>query len=194
MAESDFQTELLRGFGLHRVHAVKIPDAPFGKGSTGSRFNLPRPYDMYAVADGKFHAIELKQKTGNSMAMSAVEEHQIRNLLGVVASGGSGWLSVNFKFRSTDTWQKSRIKRGLSAPLAVDIAYAAPIQKVEHARVVECYHGLSLEWWEQNGVKLPLREHDKKRYYDPGRLLYDGLSLEWWERYKTEDAGEHGKP
>lgn len=198
MAESDFCSDLQRGLDLHPCHYYKIPDMPAGRGFQGLRFNITRPYDLYAIADGKFHAMELKQPSGASFALSRLPEHEEMGLLEAVASGGSGWLVVNFHCRPSPTWRKKQATYNRFYPEALDLAFAAPIAKVVWARLHDCYSGLGVAWFEDNAIPLTLRNIYGRRCWDPSLVL--GLpriidaprlrSGDLW-RLKASELAEH---
>jgi hypothetical protein len=57
----------------------------------------------------------------------------------------------------------------------VDMAFAARIEDVVYARMVECFHGLPLEWWEMMAVPLPAgRTSTGKVCHDMSQLLEHG--------------------
>ncbi len=167
MAEKDFQTELSRGLADAGWWAYKIPDSPASKfgGVRGSRFTPPKPFDCIAVHDGAPHALELKQvRSGLRFTLKGLQDHQEDALLAVEASGGIGWLVVNFRVRLSKTQQR---KRGVEK---LDLAYAARIHQVVSARVDEARTGLPLDWWQQHAVELPRQRSGGVLSWDPTPL------------------------
>lgn len=164
MAEKDFQAELSRGLRVTGWWAYKIPDVPHMLAKQ-ARFNPAKPFDGFALARGKFHALELKQvRSGLSFSLAELRDHQEEALLAVEAQGGVGWLVVNFRVRLSATQQR---KRGVEK---LDLAFAARIHQVVSARIEEARTGLPLDWWEQNAVELPRQGSGTALSWDPTPL------------------------
>ena len=167
MAEKDFQAELSRGIDAAGWHTFKIPDAPSSRfrGVHGSRFTPAKPYDCFAVNAGVHHALELKQvRSGLSLPLSQLADHQEEALLAVEACGGAGWVVCNFRVRLSKTQQR---KRGIEK---LDLAFAARISQVVSARVEEARSGLPLDWWERHAVELPRQGFGTALSWDPTPL------------------------
>jgi penicillin-binding protein-related factor A (putative recombinase) len=167
VAEKDFQSELNRGLRSANWWVYKIPDSPASKfgGVAGSRFTAAKPFDCVALADGQFHALELKQvSAGLSFPLKGLQDHQEDALLAVEARGGAGWLVVNFRVRLSETQKR---KRGVEK---LDLAYAARIHQVVSARVDEARTGLPLDWWQQHAVELPRQRSGGVLSWDPTPL------------------------
>lgn len=161
MAERDFQSELSRGLSRAGWWAYKIPDVPHALAKQ-ARFNPSKPFDCLALAGGRFHALELKQvRTGLSLSLAELRDHQEEALLAVESCGGVGWVVCNFRVRLSAAQQR---KRGAAT---LDRAYAARIHQVVHARIEEARTGLPLEWWEENAVDLPRLRHAGVLSWDP---------------------------
>ena len=97
MRESYFQGEWIKSWRHHypKCHIVKIPDMPK---TAGSRFLPPKPYDFYAVLNGKTYAMELKLKTRlGGFSFSDVTEWQVNNLLEARASGALAYVVINYR-------------------------------------------------------------------------------------------------
>lgn len=164
MAEKDFQSELNRGLRAAGWWAYKIPDVPHALAKQ-ARFNPSKPFDCFALACGRFHALELKQvRKGLSLPLSELRDHQEDALLAVEAQGGAGWLVVNFRVRLSKTQQR---KRGIKV---LDQAFAARIAQVVSARIADARTGLPLDWWERNAVELPRQGEGVALSWDPTPL------------------------
>ena len=164
MAEKDFQSELNRGLRATGWWSHKIADSPTSRfsGVQGSRFTHQKPFDCLALVNGVCHALELKQvRTGLSLSLTELRDHQEEALLAVDAAGGRGWLVTNFRVRLSATQAR---RRGVET---IDRAFAARISQVVHARVEEARTGLPLDWWEANAVELPRQRHAGVLSWDP---------------------------
>ena len=97
MRESYFQGEWIKSWRHHypKCHIVKIPDMPK---TAGSRFLPPKPYDFYAILDGKTYAMELKLKTKlGGFAFDDVTEWQVNNLLEAQVNGALAYIVINYR-------------------------------------------------------------------------------------------------
>jgi hypothetical protein len=176
MLEGPFVTELQRGLDLCRSHFYKIPDAGQGRGAGlagmgKGRFSVERPYDLYVVHKGTFHAIECKMRDRPTFPISTLPEDQELQLKEASVNGGEGWLAVCFHCRPSDLWRRKRTKAGRSAPELLDEAWAVPVGVFQRARDVDCWVSMDMEWWEKNGVLLPLMDYKGKRLRDPSGML-----------------------
>lgn len=164
MAEKDFQAELNRGLRTAGWWAYKIPDVPHMLAKQ-ARFNPAKPFDCFALAGGRFHALELKQvRSGLSMSLAELRDHQEDALLAVEAQGGVGWVVCNFRVRLSATQQRKRCIEVL------DQAFAARIGQIVSARIADARTGLPLDWWERNAVELPRQGEGVALSWDPTPL------------------------
>lgn len=183
MAESDFQTEVMRGMAFRNGKTpeeggfgYKIADVPFSIGKQ-ARFIPKKPFDCFWVppVDEHGHArpivfLELKLERGLSLNVgdkqnSSLKPHQEVALTALAASGQLAAVLVNFQSKLSVAQKK---KRGVAS---IDLAYAATISEVQRARISEASDSLKLEWWEQHAVELPLISYDGRRAWDPLPLL-----------------------
>ena len=96
MREKHFQDEWRDSWraAFKDSHYIKIPDV----GGTDARFIPKKPYDCYAVLDGRFIAMELKLKTKiGGFPFNAVSDWQFDNLCEVKWSGGLAYVVVNYR-------------------------------------------------------------------------------------------------
>jgi len=97
MRETVFQKEWRTSFmyWYPKVHFVKVPDMP----RVGdSRFVPRKPYDCYAVVDGRFMAFELKwMKSLTGFAFDNVTTYQIDSLMEVYQNGGGAYIVINYR-------------------------------------------------------------------------------------------------
>lgn len=106
MREAIFRSELVKSIrSLYPgVHCQVIPDSPF---TGGTSFQHKKPYDVFALQGGNFHAMELKQqRKGLSLPLSRVEEHQQFYLQQVEHAGGFGWVVVNYRTSLSERQRK----------------------------------------------------------------------------------------
>lgn len=159
MPESDFQAEIFRWVTYHGVkHVERLPDIPKPTKRPGQprtidpgelRFQFERPYDMFWVYDGDFHALELKQVSGISFSWKRLQRHQERALLDVEAQRGYGWLAINFRGLVS-----ARAARLLGMH-QIDLAYAIRINDALDARIMRGLDPLPLTWLMDHAVQLP---------------------------------------
>lgn len=183
MAESDFQTELMRGIAFRSGKTpeeggfgYKVPDVPFSIGNQ-ARFIPKKPFDCFWVPrlgpeclGPAIVFLELKLTRGLSLNVgnrenSDLKPHQEVALTALAASGHIAAVLVNFQSKLSAAQQKKRGKA------SIDLAFAATINEIQRARISEATDSLKLEWWEQNAVELPLIKWEGKRAWDPLPLL-----------------------
>lgn len=177
MAESDFQTELGRGFdGLAGCHWHKIADMPHFLAKQ-AKVTLKKPYDCYALHFGLFCGIELKQPNGMSLRTqspnsSGLSVEQEACLLAVEQSGGVGLVVANFLVALSPKESKAR------AGLAVyDRSWATTMSQLKAARKECAADAIPLKWWEANAVELPACKVDGRAAWDPRPMLT--MAREW---------------
>jgi len=101
MRESYFHSEWQESWRWHYpdCHIYKIPDMPK---SAAARFLPLKPYDFYAILDGKFYAMELKLKTKlGGFPFKDVSEWQLNNLQEAKANGGKAYIIINYRIKPT---------------------------------------------------------------------------------------------
>ena len=97
MRESYFQGEWIDSWRHHfsGCHIQKLPDAVK---SAKSRFIPAKPYDIYALFQGRFYAMELKLKTKlGGFSFEGVTEWQINNLLEAKENGALSYVVINYR-------------------------------------------------------------------------------------------------
>lgn len=171
MAESDFQTELGRGFGLVGCHFYKIADMPHFL-QKQARFKEKKPYDCFCLHYGFFVAMELKQPDGMSVKTQCPDNirkglsvAQEDTLLKVDSDGGAGLVVVNFLLALS---AKEAKKRGINL---YNRSFAAPVSRVVAARKECAVDNIPLNWWEANATELPACKVDNKAAWDPRPML-----------------------
>lgn len=81
-------SELVPSFKRRGAYAYKIPDPPSTFGGKHARFTAKRPYDFFAVVDGKFLAGEAKLiKKMGAFGWDHLQDHQKAGLESVIADG-----------------------------------------------------------------------------------------------------------
>lgn len=182
MAESDFQTELGRGFrNLTQTHYHKLWDMPAflaRKQRENRQVVLKNPYDCYCLHYGLFVAMELKQPNGLSIRTQSpnsgdLTPEQEADLLAAEANGGAGLVVVNFLVKLSAREQKKR--GGLEL---IDRTWCQTISRVVEARRECAANSIPLDWWEKHGVELPAcKVENNKHAWDPRPLL--SMAREW---------------
>ena len=108
MRESHFQGEWKDSWRHHypKCHIVKIPDMPK---SAAARFIPLKPYDFYAILNGKSYVMELKLKTKlGGFPFKDVTEWQVSNLLEAKKNGALAYIVINYRVANlTPRQQKS---------------------------------------------------------------------------------------
>lgn len=96
MREAVFRYEVKQSLqSIPNLHCVILPDAPF---SSGTSFQHKRPYDLFAVCEGNFYGIELKQvRNSLRFPFSSVADHQEFYLNEVKLAKGTPILGINFR-------------------------------------------------------------------------------------------------
>ncbi len=142
--ERGFRTILQRGATSQGFHVVKIPDNP-------GKFKVKAIYDLGLVRDGVYHAIELKEMVPPQwgVKMSAIEDHQIENLLDARAKGAFAWLITRFRLMPGPSRMAEYGNRMIRE------VWAVTIDQVMAARNIEQRDGLSLNWHRTHGIALP---------------------------------------
>lgn len=102
MRESYFQAEW-RASWLHHhpaCHYVKIPDTIR---TNEARFAPPKPYDCFAIFQGKTYCMELKLMTKlRAFPFKAVTDGQVNNLLEAHQNGAVAFIAINYRIKMTD--------------------------------------------------------------------------------------------
>lgn len=94
-------TELVPAFKKRGAYAYKIPDPPSAFGGKHTRFTKKRPYDFFAVIDGRFIAGEAKlSKKMEAFGWGHLKPHQQEGLEEVI-NDGKGEAYVFFIVRQT---------------------------------------------------------------------------------------------
>lgn len=98
MREATFTTELKKSLIAFGAWAYKIPDSPFGRGSSGARFNQDRPFDLVVGYQGSLIAIECKlMKQPGSFGLRDVRDSQRENLDKVLLAGCPAYVFLNVR-------------------------------------------------------------------------------------------------
>lgn len=178
MAESDFQTELGRGFEfLVGCHFYKIADMPHFL-QKQANFKAKKPYDCYCLHYSMFVAMELKQPNGMSLRTQCPENirsglsgAQEDALLKVEADGGAGLVVANFLVELSPKEAKAR---GLAV---YDRSWATTMSQLKAARKTCATDAIPLSWWEKYGTELPALKVAGKAAWDPRPML--SMAREW---------------
>lgn len=129
MRESIFQSEWRDSWRHHfpKCHYVKIPDMIR---TAGARFLPPKPYDCYAILNGKTYVMELKLHTKlTGFPLESVTELQIKNLLEARKQGAISWVVINYRIQKLTDKQKK--KHGLVRS-RLDVVFIIEIERFMH--------------------------------------------------------------
>lgn len=144
--EKDFGAQIMRWHDSNKLgHLQRIPDTPWAQNRQNA-FQFRKPYDIYWLYKGHFHALELKQEKGMSFSLSHIAEHQEEHLLKVIEEGGSGWMVINFNGPLS---KKASEKYGLSK---LNHTFAIRMDDIVEHRVVTGLDRLELDWLLKNAV------------------------------------------
>jgi len=113
MRESHFQGEWKDSWRHHypKCHIVKIPDMPK---SAAARFIPLKPYDFYAILNGKSYVMELKLETKlGGFPFQDVTEWQVNNLLEAKENGALAYIIINY--RTSKLTPRQQKKHGLQS-------------------------------------------------------------------------------
>ena len=105
--EKTFQNDFLISCQQANFYVKKIPDAVR---SPQSRFIPQKPFDLFALNNGKFYALELKYlkvkklKTKySSFPLSKIRDVQLDNLRQIEQHGGKGFIVICTDISAVDT-------------------------------------------------------------------------------------------
>jgi antitoxin component YwqK of YwqJK toxin-antitoxin module len=190
MGEKLFQSEIFRWRDSNSVsHMQRLPDLPWmqkrNSAVTSGIFQFKKPYDMYWLENGRFHAIELKYVKGFTWNFSKLEDQQYDHLIEVHAQGGHGWAIINF--RNGDLSSRARKKYNtdkMNRTFALNINQILDLQALDGAEKVE------LDWLVDNAIEIPrtfLGLTDKN-----GKLKPDRDQIGWDLRVISNGFDETG--
>ena len=107
MDEKSFQLDFLKSCKKAGFYVKKIPDAIR---SPQARFIPSKPYDLFAVHDGQFYAMELKYfrpkelKTKvSSFSLNRIRDNQLEELREVEKHGGKAFVVIVVDFSETNS-------------------------------------------------------------------------------------------
>ena len=113
MRETQFHREWIASwrYFFPSCHIIKIADTPY---NPDTRFVPRKPYDLYAMLDGKFYAMELKLRTKlDSLQFEAITQGQIWNLKEAKENGALAYVVINY--RESGMSEKKQKSRGLKS-------------------------------------------------------------------------------
>ena len=130
MRESIFHGEWIRSWRHHYpgCHIVKVPDMPK---TAGARFLPPKPYDIYAMWNGRFYAMELKLRTDlGGFPFKEATEWQINNLKEAKENGACAHFVMNYRVSAISERQRKKIgfdKKRLNRVFFIDVEDLAEV-------------------------------------------------------------------
>lgn len=97
MKESIFTTELKKSFQSYSCFAHKISDMPHFAGKK-TRFDKPKPFDLFVGFKGYFIPIECKQmRKPGSFGLKDMRPAQIEGLDKCIETGNDAWVMLNLR-------------------------------------------------------------------------------------------------
>lgn len=167
--EKIFQAEIFRWRDFNKIaHLQRIVDMPWmakRNNAVSSPFQFKKPYDLYWLENGNFHAIELKYQNGFTWNFSKLDQHQYDNLLEVDSNGGFGWIIINF--RKANVSEKSQEKYKCEENL--NLSFAIPIVEIENL-INDGVTSCNLEWCRVMGTRISKVDIEGKQGWALSRL------------------------
>lgn len=97
MKESVFTTEIVKSLRQSGFWVYKIPDMPHFAGMR-TRFDLAKPFDIIALRNNRFYAIETKMlKSYQAFGYRHMRPHQVTSLSAINSFGGNPYVFLNIR-------------------------------------------------------------------------------------------------